>query len=201
MKTANGLLKAAVLVLGGVLVFAGCGGGDDNDRDTEEDTETDPGSDLTDSIPDPTTEPPDDVPTDSVEDSDAWGDGEVGDPCTLDTDCGGVPSAAPNCLEDIFGMITFPGGYCSADCTSDDDCGPDGDCIDAVIMSLCLKTCTSGSDCRESEGYTCDALPDMLGIPGDFCLPPYDMPDIPPDGSTDVYPDTTGDITGDATVG
>lgn len=80
--------------------------------------------------------------------------------------------------------IPFPGGYCSNtvdnSCTSDDDCGAEGGCfhpfegvsqstIDNLnqlglpfdintfaTFAICLKTCTSVSDCRADQGYGCD---------------------------------------------
>lgn len=198
MKRVYGFIWAAML--GGALVVAGCGGGGgDDDEDAGPDITAEIDDDLsTDGIPDPSTEPPEEVVEDGTPDG-TTGDGRVGDACTAPTDCGGIPSSAPNCLTDIMGYVEFPGGYCSADCTSDDDCGDtdEGTCINAYIMTLCLKNCSEASECRESEGYTCGTLPDILGIPGTFCLPAFEMPDMPPDASTDPEEDVAVDSTAD----
>ncbi len=83
--------------------------------------------------------------------------GIVGDPCYSSTQCPGVPGAGRICLTSIMGYITFPGGYCSASCTTDGDCGPWGDCVDLVDLGhYCLKRCTLfGDQCRIAEGYQC----------------------------------------------
>jgi hypothetical protein len=190
----NAWALALALVMGGALVLAGCGdgGGGGDDEDTSEDsTPGDTVSDMTDAIPDPTTEPPEDTPTEGTPDY-TPGDALVGDPCTVVDDCAGIPSSAVNCMTDIMGMIEFPGGYCSADCTTDDDCGEGATCYSAGgFLTLCLKDCTSDSDCRESEGYGCDEIPYLGG--GPFCIPAISMPDMPPDGYTDVFPDMPTD--------
>jgi len=98
-----------------------------------------------------------------------------------------------------MGYVEFPGGYCSADCTSDADCGDtdEGTCLNLYIMTMCIKNCTESSECRESEGYTCGELPSMLGIEGTFCIPPFEMPDMPPDATTDAEEDPADDSTTD----
>ncbi len=201
MKRVNGLSAMLALVLGGALVLAACGGNVKNEGDAE-DTTPDLTTDLSsDGIPDPSTEPPDEVIDDTP--AEGWGDARVGEACEDNTDCGGVPSPAPSCLKDIMGYVSFPGGYCTADgCTSDDECGETGEgtCINAYIMSLCLKNCTESSDCRTSEGYECAELPSMLGIDGMFCLPAFEMPDMPPDAATDPEEDVPDDSPDDSTT-
>lgn len=198
MKRVNGIPAMLALLLGGALVLAGCGGNNGGDEDTQEDTTPDLTTDLSsDGIPDPSTEPPEEAIDDTP--AEGWGDARVGEACEAATDCGGVPSPAPNCMTDIMGYVEFPGGYCSADCTSDDECGETGEgtCINAYIMTLCLKNCTESSECRTSEGYDCGELPSMLGIEGMFCLPAFEMPDMPPDASTDPEEDVADDSTAD----
>jgi hypothetical protein len=196
MTRVNGLLA---LVLGATLVLAGCGGDNGNDdEDTGVDITVDLTTDLSsDGIPDPSTEPPEEV----IEDArpEGMGDGRVGEACEANTDCGGIPSSAPNCMTDIMGYVEFPGGYCSADCTSDSDCGDtdEGTCINAYIMTLCLKNCTESSQCRTDEDYECGELPSILGIEGTFCLPAFEMPDMPPDADTDPEEDPAEDSTAD----
>ena len=123
-------------------------------------------------------EGPSEVPTEvipeTVDDGGATG-GLVGDACYSATQCGGVPGAGVTCLTSIMGYITFPGGYCSAVCTSDMDCGSSGACVNLNDLGrYCLKRCTSAGDCRTSESYTCDVV---TGAPGTYCIPPFTSPE------------------------
>lgn len=127
--------------------------------------------------PPPDGPPPDGPPPDGPPPDGPPPDGNVGDPCYTGTDCMGVPGSGRTCLTDISGFISFPGGYCSADCTSDGDCGTGGECVDFYgYASYCLKVCTSATDCRVSEGYACDRVP---GGPSTttYCIPPMAGPD------------------------
>lgn len=95
--------------------------------------------------------------------------------CTDPSDC--TAAGDPQCLTEMmipgFGVITFPGGYCSATCTGygpDSSCGPGAVCISGGGYSGCLKSCTAdtaATDCRVDEGYSCFT---MFGPP--FCMPP-----------------------------
>jgi hypothetical protein len=99
----------------------------------------------------------------------------VGDPCTSSMVCDGVPGEGRVCLTSLMGYVTFPGGYCSAVCTSDTECGPDGGCENLLgLGNYCLKRCDEVTDCRTAETYSCDVL---AGAPGNFCLPPMSSPD------------------------
>jgi hypothetical protein len=200
---------ALALLVSGALVVAGCDNSTDNEGDATDDTANDLVVDTgTDPIPDPTTEPPPDTGSDTEEDGPAdvpW-DGEggtVGEACSTVDDCGGIPSAAPNCLTDIMGYVSLPGGYCSADCTTSDECGVDGFCLNVVILAICVKECDTSADCREAEGYECAEPPYIGG--GPYCLPIFEMPEDPIDAVTDMEvpdsdPDTAGDASGDAVV-
>ncbi len=193
------------LLVCGALSVAGCG----DDKKGDEDATTDVTSDLEpetilDGIPDPTTEPPEDTSVaDTLEDSptdvpwDGTG-GVVGDGCVSDEDCGGVPSTSSYCMTDIGGYIPFPGGYCSASCTTNDECGPGGFCLNVYIMSFCLKECDDGSDCREGEGYECAEPPYIGG--GPYCIPVFDIPEGPMDASTDAEPDMAPDAAIDTSI-
>jgi hypothetical protein len=195
MKTMH---TVAILVC--VVVAAGCGGSIKSEGDTTADTSTppdaadttadsaaDPGPDTAedaapDIVVDPGPDPVDAVPDTAVDTRpEVPPDGIVGDPCSTSGDCSGVPGSGRMCLTDVFGMMTMPGGYCSADCTSDSDCGSLGDCVDFFgYGSYCLRTCSSPPDCRTSEGYTCDMVPGISS--GPYCLPPLGGPDGgPPD--------------------
>jgi len=128
--------------------------------------------------PDSTPDPTPDVTPDVVPDTTSAG--YVGDPCSSPTSCTQVPGSGRACLTDLFGMISFPGGYCSADCTSDTDCGTIGDCVDFYgYGSYCLRPCTAPSDCRTSEGYSCSPIPGGPTTPT-YCLPPIGGPDSTP---------------------
>lgn len=183
------LQQAALIALPVLLVACGGGGGgsgdpdgtDDPVEDTVEDGTGDPADDP---VEDPVEDAPDDPVPDAEEDAgedvaedtpdDAPSSGIVGDACTGADDCGGIPATDITCIEDltIAGgyTITFPGGYCSAECTEDGDCGGDATCERfGTDISYCLDGCTETSDCRESEGYECRA---RMGDTDTFCLPP-----------------------------
>ena len=143
------------------LVFlAGCGSSVRAQGDADS-TDTTP--DITvDLIPDPTTDPTWDAPTDPGVDT-APGSGTTGTACIEDDECTGVPGAARFCLDRIelgggYG-VNFPGGYCSAECTSPDDCGDGADCVDFGYLGLCFLRCTYEDECRMAEGYTCYEIP------------------------------------------
>jgi hypothetical protein len=94
----------------------------------------------------------------------------VGQGCIEDRDCSGIPSPERTCLTDLMGF-TFPGGYCSARCTSSEDCGPGATCVDIMVEQLCFKDCRGDDDCRVDEGYACMEMPYIGG--GPYCLPGY----------------------------
>lgn len=120
-----------------------------------------------------------DVPTETPVDTPAEeftpGVGVVGDSCDSVDDCQGFPAVARECIADIGGYFEFPGGYCTATCTSTGECGPDSECADLMFMSYCLKTCDDSSDCRTGEGYICDVIP-IIGT-GPYCIPSVEIPD------------------------
>ena len=123
------------------LAAAGCGG-DGVSTPSDTTTEDTGGSDLTDTTPTDTTPPdttpdtPPDTPPDTTPDTtpdvtpDSTTGGVVGDPCYSSSDCSDVPGAGRLCLNVVGGALSFPGGYCSAVCTSAADCGPGSDCVD-----------------------------------------------------------------------
>lgn len=83
------------------------------------------------------------------------GDGELGEACASDDDCG--VGVEPACFTQI------PGGYCTSSCESDDDCGG-GVCASLGGISLCLAPCGEDGACP-GELECCDQ-----GF-GDACLP------------------------------
>ncbi|MFC1609772.1 hypothetical protein ACFL6C_02330 [Myxococcota bacterium] len=78
----------------------------------------------------------------------------VGGPCTQDADCEGDPV---QCLTEADG---FPGGFCVLlMCHTVGSCPEGSTCFylnQEQTESACFPDCTTGADCRESEGYVCD---------------------------------------------
>jgi hypothetical protein len=112
--------------------------------------------------PDATVEDMWDAMTDVGEDV-APEPGSTGTACTEDDDCTGVPGTGRFCMDRLeagggYGM-DFPGGYCSAECDSADDCGVGADCLDLGYLGHCMRRCSSSVECRESEGYVCSEIP------------------------------------------
>ena len=87
-------------------------------------------------------------------------DGVVGSACSGDEACGGGI-----CSDSALA----PGGYCTGNCLDDEECGAGARCArDFASASLgvpgvCLLTCESNADCRESEGYACLHTPFFVG--------------------------------------
>lgn len=82
----------------------------------------------------------------------------AGRECQADADCGG---RAMSCAS-MIGGAAAPGGYCSAGCSENADCGEEGVCIGglgAAFASLlgetgvCYRACVDSSSCR--TGYVC----------------------------------------------
>ena len=97
--------------------------------------------------------------------------GLTGDPCATPSQCNCVPSSSRECLTTLAGYLTFPGGYCSARCTSPTECGSGAHCAEVYTgASYCLKVCTSASQCRMAEGYSCTRIP-MSSDTRTYCLP------------------------------
>ena len=94
-------------------------------------------------------------------------EGVVGDPCTGPDECLGVPSDNRQCITDVFGF-TLPGGYCTAQCSSPDECGEGANCVG--FINYCLKLCSEPEDCRMSEGYQCAELP-IISDGNTYCIP------------------------------
>jgi hypothetical protein len=82
-------------------------------------------------------------------------DKTAGVACKRDEDCPNGRCAKMLAIATSSEMMPAPGGYCTADCTTDDACGMDGECSvrSADSMGGCLASCSDHADCR--EGYTC----------------------------------------------
>jgi serine protease len=90
------------------------------------------------------------------------GSNGLGDACTDSTQCGGG----------LYCELSLQHGYCTTACASDNDCNNAGICETLQeqppatgTFQICLKSCTQASDCRTSDGYTCDAT-DKTCFPG-----------------------------------
>ncbi len=110
------------------------------------------------------------------------GGAKVGDACKTDSDCSDPPGA--KCFTTVgdpqFGTVTFPGGYCSKDCSGTGDggtdCGASGGCTDfgtssggkTITLTMCTAPCKTDSDCRTADGYHCNIL--IPGL-GGYCGP------------------------------
>jgi hypothetical protein len=100
-------------------------------------------------------------------------DDTAGKACTDAAECGGG-TCATTVLGTMIGgdPLPAPGGYCTATCTSNTDCGAGGACIGAVMgfaEGTCMATC-SGDDCR--DGYICGGGIMILGVTiPDTCRP------------------------------
>jgi hypothetical protein len=93
--------------------------------------------------------------------SQALSDETAGNACKTDGDC-----ANGMCLTSIAGAfggasMEAPGGYCSAGCTTDAECGEGGVCARAfpsfagapATPGHCMKGCGTAEECR--DGYRC----------------------------------------------
>ena len=73
--------------------------------------------------------------------------GQVGASCDRDAQCQGLRA---RCITQASSSI-HQGGYCTADCRSDSECGTAGHCSSA--LGRCVATCRDNSQCR--AGYVC----------------------------------------------
>ncbi len=110
------------------------------------------------------------------------GDNVAGKGCAAKADCG--TDAKANCATTLTGgtlpgliagflpieldlSMEAPGGYCTASCTKDAQCGEGAVCFGVLPIDLipttgeCRPTCSNNDDCR--DGYECAAL-DASGL-------------------------------------
>jgi hypothetical protein len=134
----------------------------------------------------------------------------TGSACSADDACTG--GGTNRCLT-VVQDYTFPSGYCTTTCAADDECGADGRCPLAPLLtspllpllpgdiqeairefSSCFRSCSSDDDCRVDDGYRCgpgrELFPTLgqLGVDTSalYCLPP--APDMLLDSGTDAGP-------------
>ncbi len=79
--------------------------------------------------------------------------GSVGGSCAQGSDCLGGVCLTPS-------ANGWPGGYCSAWCTTDDDCGTGNVCAEknGAGRGVCVAGCTTTADCGGRAGYACSDL-------------------------------------------
>lgn len=109
---------------------------------------------------------------------DAWGA-----PCMVDDDCVPLLGDGAVCVQNILGVYSLPGGYCSRECSLADtsvsfeldsaDCDPNGGiaCVGVEgAFTACAPPCDSHDQCGR-EGYGCRLMPNIAaeGDPN-FCL-------------------------------
>lgn len=106
-------------------------------------------------------------PVKSSGDGGVDGPGSIGSACTNRDSCEG--EGTPDCVTtfSVGVSVTFPRGYCTESCTSAAQCPTGSSCF--ALAQSCLKTCTSDSECRMADGYSCAAPP--LSGTQKFCLP------------------------------
>lgn len=82
----------------------------------------------------------------------ALADGVVGSACTSASDCG-----PGSCMQTVpIVNVDYPGGYCTARCASDDECGSQGVCVPDVVgfSGSCYRRCDDDHPCGR-DGYRC----------------------------------------------
>lgn len=84
-----------------------------------------------------------------------------GAPCTTDAECSS-PGVNRTCVAEnaLAPLLVLPGGYCSQFCDSGLACEPGATCVVIPIgfsaLFVCMEACTTDTDCRVAEGYTCN---------------------------------------------
>jgi hypothetical protein len=169
MKSAPSLTLAILPFL----VAAGCGSAIKATGDAGSDAGGDPTPEITVDVgteptTDPSAEPVPDINVDTPPTT-----GAAGDACVEDHECTGVPGEGRFCMNWIelgggYG-VDFPNGYCSAECSGGEECGPGSDCVDFGYLGLCFKNCSSDGECRGAEGYVCYSIPYVTDIT--YCVP------------------------------
>lgn len=99
----------------------------------------------------------------------------AGKACDDNADCGSGMCATQIPGAGLLSMILpAQGGYCTAPCTSDAQCGDGGACLDDLsdldlADSQCYARCSAPADCR--DGYTCAAVITLMGATVSTCRP------------------------------
>ena len=178
------ILRTTLVAL--LLATAACGSDGDDDKKTE-DSGTDAGG-----KPDGGASPVD--ATVGVDTSVPLQPNKVtntGAACTTANNCQGE---SPSCMQNltvVTQQIAFPGGYCSAPCKGNTECGATAECpvaeslkglpsipgfdLTTFIPSNCFVPCTSDSQCRTSEKYRCASILSAITEGASLNLGPIDI--------------------------
>lgn len=113
----------------------------------------------------------------SIESCPARLPGQIGGPCSMDSDCDSAPAAVDGaCLVGSAFDFTWPAeGFCLSKvggCASDGDCGAGNVCVDFVFaggVSACAPGCCLGATCAAGEICADDFAGGSLG--GTACVP------------------------------
>jgi hypothetical protein len=83
--------------------------------------------------------------------------------CKRDSDCPNGRCAKMLAITSSDDATEAPGGYCTAECTNDFECGRSGECSVRAneTQGECLGSCDEPADCR--EGYTCVGTGTLAG--------------------------------------
>jgi hypothetical protein len=92
--------------------------------------------------------------------------GALGEACRTNSDCG----SGLTCSTAGQG---YPGGFCSAACTTSAGCAATAACTPIGTQQLCTPSCTADSLCR--QGYGCCATLGDVCVPTAACPPPACM--------------------------
>jgi hypothetical protein len=124
-------------------------------------------------------------------------DGLVSTPCTGAAQC--MPG---ECATDINLLLTFPNGYCTGACLTDDQCGAGAACYKDPGTALlkgagrCLATCSGTGTSTCKHGLVCRTSQLLFeSAPRSYCLPAVPDAGVP---SSDAGGATTGDAGVDA---
>ncbi len=89
----------------------------------------------------------------------------IGASCWVDRDC---PQDS-HCWSPLDG---FPGGYCIIEGCTEASCPTGSQCLKFTNgKTRCVDSCADSTECRQNEGYECDAKSKMCW-PGDGLVPP-----------------------------
>ena len=83
----------------------------------------------------------------------------VGGRCAVDNDC------VKRCVTGT----SFPGGYCTVSCATDNDCPGGATCaaVSGITGGICLATCRVPADCNGyGAGYQCNRQTSQAGGAG-----------------------------------
>jgi hypothetical protein len=97
-------------------------------------------------------------------------DGVAGTTCERDADCRGGRCVGVLHIQAVSDAVDAPGGYCTASCDTDSQCGRGAECSVPAgePEGECLSACNDTSPCR--KGYSCVGASARFGFSG-TCQP------------------------------